>query len=151
MWNGLVELKEYPRIDVTVDVVLIGRKAGVPHILLIKRANQPYQGHYALPGGFVDTTDLSIPEAASRELLEETGVQILPKELALVDVLGSPTRDPRGYFTTVAYRAEVPELLETTAGDDAKVAEWIPWSQINAGQVPLAFDHSVIVERAMRD
>ena len=124
---------------------LIGRKAGVPHILLIKRANQPYQGHYALPGGFVDTTDLSIPEAASRELLEETGVQILPKELALVDDKGND------FFTDVAYRAEVPELLETTAGDDAKVAEWIPWSQINAGQVPLAFDHSVIVERAMRD
>ena len=97
MWNGLVELKEYPRIDVTVDVVLIGRKAGVPHILLIKRANQPYQGHYALPGGFVDTTDLSIPEATSRELLEETGVQILPKELALVDDKGNDFfTDPGG-------------------------------------------------------
>jgi ADP-ribose pyrophosphatase YjhB (NUDIX family) len=43
-------------------------------VLLIQRKAEPFQGSWALPGGFVDENE-ALEVAAGRELQEETGVE----------------------------------------------------------------------------
>ncbi len=62
-------------------------------IVLIRRENPPYQGFYALPGGFVEVGE-TVEEAVRREAREETGLDIVP--IKLVGVYSKPDRDPRG-------------------------------------------------------
>src|SRR5437868_6541384 len=67
--------KKYPRVAVTVDVVLLTVRAGRLSVLLVQRDGHPYRGHWALPGGFVEPDD-DLDDAARRELAEETGVLV---------------------------------------------------------------------------
>ena len=63
---------EFPRPAVTVDIVILTHESE-PHVLLIRRGDEPFKGAWALPGGFLDQNETLI-EAAHRELREETGV-----------------------------------------------------------------------------
>jgi 8-oxo-dGTP diphosphatase len=111
-------------------------------LLLIRRKNPPFQGQYALPGGFVDYGETT-EHAAARELAEETG--LVATGVSLVGVYSDPKRDPRGHVVSVAYRVETAGY-EPTAGDDAAAAEFVAgW-----GDLDLAFDHRSIVADAMR-
>ena len=83
---------EYPRPAVTVDVVIVTRKKK-RRVLLIRRKHDPFEGMWAIPGGFVDM-DEPIDDAARRELFEETGVRM--KKLVQLHTFGDPYRDPRG-------------------------------------------------------
>jgi 8-oxo-dGTP diphosphatase len=113
-------------------------------ILLIERGGEPFQGYWALPGGFVEH-DEDVDEAARRELEEETGVKGL--SLEQLHTFGAPDRDPRGRVVTVAYYTLVPaSRLSPRAGDDAARAQWL-----DADSLPrLAFDHADIVALARR-
>jgi len=64
---------DHPRPALTVDIVLFYHHEDSLEVLLIKRAREPFEGHWAFPGGFVDK-DESLEDAAARELLEETGL-----------------------------------------------------------------------------
>ncbi len=44
-------------------------------VLLVRRANQPGYGLWSVPGGYVDRGEV-VEEAASREVLEETGLEV---------------------------------------------------------------------------
>ena len=129
----------------TVDVVVVRPRGGGREVLLVRRGGEPFRGVWALPGGFIEL-DEDVPDAASRELCEETGLEILPGELTEVGVFGRPGRDPRGRTIGVAYAVEVePAGKEPTAGDDAAEAAWF-----DARSLPgLAFDHSEIVAAAL--
>lgn len=48
--------------------------------IMVKRAIQPGLGRWALPGGFVDDNETA-EEAASREYMEETGIEIDPQSV----------------------------------------------------------------------
>jgi 8-oxo-dGTP diphosphatase len=110
-------------------------------LLLIRRKNPPFQGQYALPGGYVDYGE-STERAAARELAEETGLAAV--SVALVGVYSDPQRDPRGHVVSVAYRIETAGH-DPLAGDDAAAAAFVAgWEHVD-----LAFDHRRIVADAV--
>jgi 8-oxo-dGTP diphosphatase len=111
-------------------------------VLLIRRKNPPFVGHYALPGGFVDVGE-TVEDACRRELREETG--IIASKLQLIGVYSDPRRDPRRHAVGVAYLTRV-RSAKGTAGDDAASIEWVD----NWRGLDLAFDHADILRDAMR-
>ncbi len=122
----------------TVDAVIV--KDG--KIVLIKRKEEPFQGQYALPGGFVEYGE-TVEAALRREVLEETGLVV--DVSSLVGIYSDPHRDPRGHVVAAAFTAlTVSGAL--TSGSDA--AEAIFWEIKNLP--PLAFDHAQIIQDALR-
>ncbi|MEU1908400.1 NUDIX hydrolase [Streptomyces hygroscopicus] len=128
-------------IRFTADVVCIRGN----DILLIERGWPPYQGQMALPGGHVDPEE-EPDDAAARELLEETGVEVSAGDLTFVGRFARPDRDPRGRYVTDAYVVAVPAGTAARAGDDAVAVRWVPLDEIG----DLAFDHGEIVRAARR-
>jgi 8-oxo-dGTP diphosphatase len=130
-------------IQVTVDIVVFTVHDQALKVLLIERGIVPFQGQYALPGGFVLAGE-TLEEAAFRELREETGTENV--YLEQLYTFGEPDRDPRGRVVTVAYFALVPsDKSPLLAGTDAAAAAWFPLSALP----PLAFDHGKIIEHAV--
>ncbi len=134
-----------PMMYVTTDAVGFSLGAGGRlRVLLIRRANDPYRGRWALPGGFVDEGE-DLPDACARELHEETGLR--PTAMAQIGAWGTPGRDPRGRNVTVAYLAAMrPGETNAVAGDDAARAAWHPADELP----PLAFDHADILATGRR-
>jgi 8-oxo-dGTP diphosphatase len=135
----------YPTFSVTVDVVILSVVDGQLMVLLVQRKADPYEGAWALPGGF-KTPDETFDEAAARELREETGA-VAPKHLAQFGAYGDPGRDPRGNVVTIGYLAVTAEVGEIEAGSDAEKAGLWSVADVFGGEVELAFDH----ERILRD
>ncbi|MEL7185178.1 MAG: NUDIX domain-containing protein [Pseudomonadota bacterium] len=135
---------EYPHPAVTVDVVIFTVRNDELKVLLIKRALEPFVGQWALPGGFVGMEE-SLPEAARRELREETGVDAA--YLEQLYTFGEPNRDPRERVISVAYYALMPsDALEIKAASDAEGVGWFAIDDLPA----LAFDHPEILEMALQ-
>lgn len=130
-------------LRVTVDIVIFTLRNGSLQVLLVKRGVPPFEGQYAIPGGFI-RGDESLEEAALRELHEETGVRNV--FLEQLYTFGDPKRDPRGRVITVAYYALIAsDKLSLVAGADAAEAQWFPASSLS----PLAFDHKSILDYAL--
>lgn len=135
---------EYPHPAVTVDVVVFTIEDNDLKVLLIQRDQDPFEGQWALPGGFIEI-DEHLSDAAKRELKEETGVSA--SFLEQFYTFGHPDRDPRERIITVAYYALIPcDQLPLAAGDDARDAKLFAINELPE----LAFDHENIVQRAMR-
>jgi len=112
-------------------------------LLLIRRRNPPFQGDFALPGGFVGVGE-TVEAAALRELKEETGLS--GTILRLIGVYSDPKRDPRHHTVSIAFLTHVAAPDELAARDDAAAAEFVSaWRMVS-----LAFDHRKIVEDASR-
>jgi 8-oxo-dGTP diphosphatase len=138
---------DYPRPSVTTDVILFSFQNDELKVLLVNRAHEPFQGKWALPGGFVGE-DEDLYDCALRELKEETNVRDV--YLEQLYTFGRPDRDPRTRVITVAYfallSAEETSKQPVAAGDDAGDAQW--W---NIYELPeLAFDHARILEYALQ-
>jgi 8-oxo-dGTP diphosphatase len=130
-------------LRVTVDIVIFTLREGSLQVLLVKRGVPPFEGQYAIPGGFI-REDESLEEAALRELHEETGLRNV--FLEQLYTFGDPKRDPRGRVITVAYFALIAsDKLSLVAGADAAEAQWFPASSVP----PLAFDHKSILDYAL--
>lgn len=135
---------EYPRAAVTTDCVIFSRIRERWHILLIQRGAPPFEGAWALPGGFIEMEE-TLERSAERELEEETGLTGV--ELRQFHTFGDPGRDPRGRSVTVAYWGAVSEEKAgmASAGDDARHLEWYPLDRLPE----LAFDHAKVVSKAI--
>lgn len=131
-------------IQLAVDAVVFGYHEQQLQLLLIRRKIPPFEGSWALPGGFVLPYE-SLEAAVSRELREETGVSI--NYLEQLYTFGEPGRDPRSRVVSVAYFALVnPDQFDLSAASDAAEARWFSLDQLP----PLAFDHGDIVAYAHR-
>jgi 8-oxo-dGTP diphosphatase len=139
--------EDYPRIDVTVDVVALAPVDGRPHVLVVRRGNPPFEGQWALPGGYLEV-DEDLAPAAARELHEETGIELRPDDLRQLRAYGEPGRDPRGRTISVAHLVELGEATEPQGGSDAAEARWLPVDELLDGD-DLAFDHSTILREAL--
>lgn len=132
------DINQYDRPSIAADIAVfsIGSKIveGTDYrklptktlrLLLIRRAEQPFQGEWALPGGFMKKGE-TIQEAARRELKEETGTD--KAYLELCDVFSDSGRDPRGWIISQSFLAVLNENdlanghLE--ASGDAGEAKW---------------------------
>ena len=122
-----------------VDVVVPSEEG---HVLLIRRGSDPYEGQWALPGGFVEVGE-TLEAAAAREAEEETGLEV--EIIRLVGVYSDPDRDPRGHNVSVAYLARAQQGEPSGASDAAEAAFLDP------SMVELAFDHEKIVADALAD
>jgi 8-oxo-dGTP diphosphatase len=121
----------------TVDAVVFD---AADRLLLIKRKSPPFEGCYALPGGFVEYGE-TVEDAARRELNEETGVTVNSQRL--VGIYSQSNRDPRGHVVSVAFLMKV-RSAKAQAGDDAAAAAFVAdWRSKR-----LAFDHAKIVADA---
>jgi 8-oxo-dGTP diphosphatase len=127
---------------VTVDIVIFTIQSGTLRVLLVKRAATPFQGQFAIPGGFV-LEDEDLDQAALRELREETGVADV--YLEQLYSFGNVGRDPRGRVITVAYFSLISADPPLRAGTDAAEAEWWAMDQLPT----LAFDHARILNYAL--
>lgn len=136
---------KYPRPSVTVDAVVFGFDGVFLKVLLVERKSPPFKGQWALPGGFVHMNE-SLEDAVSRELREETSVEIT--HLEQLYTFGEPRRDPRGRVISVAYFVLVDArdfLLQP--GSDASDAHWF---DVNLSlPTKLAFDHRTIIDLAI--
>jgi 8-oxo-dGTP diphosphatase len=157
------DASRYPRPSVAVDVVLLTVRDRTLRTVLTKRDEQPAQGRYSLPGGFVGI-DESLDDAAARVLATKVGLE--GTFIEQLYTFGSPDRDPRTRVISVAYYA----LLEPSALEDAVRAHndaglalarlSVPWSGEAGGPVaalddagaelPLAFDHADILGLAVK-
>lgn len=133
----------YPHPAVTTDVVVFTLLQARLSTLLVRRANPPYEGVWALPGGFLGIGE-DLDTCAARELAEETGIGGV--YLEQLYTFGAPGRDPREHVISVAYYALVAEaaLDELHAASDAAEAAWHPFDRLP----DLAFDHAKIVAMA---
>jgi len=133
------------QLRLTVDLAILTVRDSRLHILVIERANQPYRGQDALPGGFLRPGE-GLRDAAERELAEETSLDGKVLHLEQLATYGAPDRDPRGRVVSVAYLAIAPDLPVPAAGSDARSARWAPADDIRGA---LAFDHSQILDDAV--
>lgn len=133
----------YPHPAVTVDTVIFSPGGKGLEVLLIERKRDPFAGHWAIPGGFVEI-DEDLETAARRELQEETGLTGVTLEQ--FHTFGAPQRDPRERIISVAYLALVRrEAVQVRAASDARDARWF-----QVGKFPkLAFDHSRVLGMAV--
>jgi 8-oxo-dGTP diphosphatase len=127
----------------TTDCVLFSAIEGDLNILLIQRDKSPFEGSWALPGGFMEI-DETLENAAYRELKEETGItSIKLKQLGIFD---KPGRDPRGRVISVAFYALLDKHVLPKAASDARQARWFSFNNLP----PLAFDHAEIIALAVQ-
>lgn len=137
----------FPPFAVTVDVVILTMSEGALNVLLVRRGEAPFEGMWAIPGGFKRPTE-TLDRAAKRELSEETGVDAAPV-LKQFRAYGDPGRDPRMDVVTVAYLAVLRDVGAIVPGSDAAAASLIPVSEVLNGQIDLAFDHLRILRDAV--
>jgi 8-oxo-dGTP diphosphatase len=125
---------ETPKI--MVDVVIPSEEG----VVLIRRGSEPYEGMWALPGGFVEIGE-TVENAAVRETKEETNLDVDLERL--VGVYSDPDRDPRGHNVSVAFLARV------TGGEPQAATDADEVSVLDPSDVELAFDHRKIIEDAL--
>ena len=132
----------YPRPMLCVDMVILKKDRNKTKILLIKRGNNPFKDHWALPGGFIEMEE-DLIESAYRELEEETHINKV--ELQQLKTYGKPGRDPRGRTVSLVFGGFLEKEQEAKAGDDASEAEWFSIDALPK----LAFDHDLIVGESL--
>ena len=130
-------LGKYPKPSVTADIVAVrpayselgeGQWRENPEfaleVLFIKRGQWPFEGSWALPGGFIRPTE-TVEEGARRELREETALEA--DRLIPVGVFSKPDRDMRAWIISNAFVSvhKRGQGCHVKGGDDAAVARWL--------------------------
>lgn len=139
------DIKRYDTPLASVDNVIFAIRESWLSVLLVKRADFPYKGHWSIPGGFIDLKgDASLEDCALRTLRAKTGID--SPYLEQWGTVGNATRDPRGWSMTCVYFALIPwvEPIQPKAGSE-QVA-WVPVDSLPEG---MAFDHADLIQLAL--
>jgi 8-oxo-dGTP diphosphatase len=133
------------------DVILFAPSEDIWHVLLIERGGSPHKGRLAFPGGHVDAHETAL-QAARREAVEETALDLSGVVLDQIGVYDAPGRNARGRYVSVAYGAVLTTVPPVVAGDDARAAAWIPLNLAArmARRGGFAFDHADMLTDAAR-
>jgi 8-oxo-dGTP diphosphatase len=128
-------MKEYRNPTPTVDIILQRDSK----ILMMRRKKDPFKGQLALPGGFINEGETA-EEAARREAIEETSLEVEPIEI--LGVYSDPKRDPRKHIMSTVFVGIIVGGSDK-AGDDAESIEWVELGNIEKQEI--AFDHAQIL------
>lgn len=135
----------YEKPSVAVDLLIFSIENSKLKVLLVKRAEYPFQDCFALPGVFVKLEE-SVEEAAKRALFEETTVKDV--YLEQLYTFGDVNRDPRMRVISIAYMALVPQgRICPVIGKRVSEIRWFSVSEIK--KEILAFDHAAIIQCAI--
>lgn len=135
---------DWPRPMVTTDAAVFSFARGKAWLLLVNRKREPYRGHWAIPGGFIEM-DEELEDAVVRELAEETGLTDVPLEQ--MRTFGTVGRDPRGRQITVVFMGVIEGKQPVVrGGDDAAEARWFDLDRLPAN---MAFDHASVAHFAI--
>ena len=115
---------KYPHPSVTTDCVVFGYDGLRLNVLLIERGADPFKGHWAFPGGFLN----------------------IDEYIHQFHTFSAVNRDPRERVISIAYYALV-RISEVKGGDDAAKAQWFPLDSVP----PLAFDHDMMLRMAIKE
>ena len=89
-------------------------------VLLARRAHEPFQDWWNLPGGFLDPWEQPA-HGAAREVAEETGLVVRPTQI--IDVAVYPYGAGGDYILNLFYRADAIGG-DLRASDDAADVKW---------------------------
>jgi len=146
MTEAAYEAKYGKGPHLTVDAVV---QNGNREILLVKRRDN---GLWALPGGFLDPEE-TIVEAATRETMEEAGIDLHNAAVGRREVFDAIDRDPRSRIVTTAVHFVRVDLPTPVAGDDAADAAFFPpehVAELDASGLIYA-DHAEIIAALTQD
>ena len=140
------DASRYEKLSFTVDLVIFTVRDEHLQVLLVKRAEHPFKGCWALPGGFLDPRrDASVDACAARKLVEEAGVRA--PYLEQLKTYGSRDRDPRGWIATTVYFALMASESVRLLGNQEE-ASWVRVRGDGVG-FDLGFDHARILADAV--
>lgn len=125
--------------SLTVDAII---EFPEKRVVLIRRGFPPFQGTWALPGGFVDIGE-TVESACLREVMEECGIEVEIKKI--LGIYSKPDRDPRRHTITIAFITTW-KSGDLAGSDDAAEAELFTKAQLE--NLELAFDHRDILRDA---
>jgi 8-oxo-dGTP diphosphatase len=139
----------YPMPFTRVELCVFSLEDGELKVLLAKRASEPHEGRWALPGGVlrIDLDD-GLEAACQRVAQERLGTRLAGVQLQAA--LGGPRRDPRApWALSLIYRTAVQaDQIAVAPGKRVSELRWAAASQAAADR-RLAFDHAKIIEQAI--
>ena len=135
---------KYPRLAITVDAIIVAENFSQDMVLLIQRKFEPFEGVWALPGGFVGMEE-TLVQACHRELFEETGIKGV--KLYQFYTFDAVDRDPRDRTISTVFYGRIQETLNVAGGDDANKTDWFPIISLPE----MAFDHAEIIGKFIRE
>lgn len=139
------KISDYDVPLTTVDMAIFSIIDKKLNVLLLNRDAFPEKEKLALPGGFIDLqNDSDLEATALRKLKEKTGVKL--PYLEQVESIGGAKRDPRGWSVTILYFA----LIDISNINKRLINNSNWYSLEDAKQLPLAFDHNILLRKAVK-
>jgi ADP-ribose pyrophosphatase YjhB (NUDIX family) len=127
-------------LHVTLAVVFQVR-AGALQVLMWQRGREPFEGRWALPGGYLEPKE-TLEASLRRHLAAKVDVRELA-HLEQLETRSDPARNPRAWELATAYLGLIP------LGLDPAVPEDTAWQTVGS-MPPAAFDHGEIVDAALQ-
>ncbi len=138
--------EQFKKMSVATDLLILTIEDDRLKVLMTKRSEYPFKGHWALPGVFVGMEE-TLEEAAVRGLKEEVNLENI--YLEQLYTFGEVNRDPRLRVISVTYMALTPpEKMDFKAGSRVTEAKLIPVEEVIGGEIETAFDHREIIRYA---
>lgn len=140
--ESAASIHDFAKPSVTIDCVVFGYDFKQLKVLLVNRKKAPYEGTWALPGGFLNVEE-SFEGCVRRVLATKTGMVDLFMEQLYT--FGTVHRDERGRVISVAYFALVnPHNYQIINGFMNHDTRWFAYDELPK----LAFDHAEIIAKA---